>query len=463
MRTRQIGLFVQEQWTLDRLTLYGGLRYDSQVGWNPAIEMPAGPFVGPRQFDEVGDVPNWKDINPRVGVAYDLFGTGRTALKANLGRFVAYEANGGVVFTSNPANTIVTNATRVWTDANGDYVPQENELGPLSNPNFGRSVAPTTVFSDEVLRGWGNRGYNWQAAISVQHELATGLGLSVGYYRTWFGNFPVTDNVLVGPEDYDSYCIAAPNDTRLPNPGERICGLLEITPARFGQVSNVVNLASRYGDQTEVYDGIDVTLSARFGRGLLTGGLSTGRTLTDICEIVAKVPEFAVNLPGNVPLTTNHENGPTNAPSRVCRVSPPWSALTQIKLSGTYALPWDLRASFNYQHLPGIATLASHVVPGAEITAALGRAPAAGARATAIVDLIEPKALYREDRLNQINLALSRVFTVGRSSIQPRLELHNAFNANTIHTIVPRYGPAWEQVRGVLSPRLVKIGAQIEF
>jgi len=463
MRTRQLGLFAQEQWTLDRLTLYGGLRYDAQVGWNPAIEMPAGPYVGPRRFDDVRDVPNWKDINPRVGGAFDLFGNGRTALKANLGRFVAYEANGGVVFTSNPANTIVTSATRVWTDLNGDYIPQDHELGPLSNPNFGRSVARTTVFSDEVLRGWGNRGYNWQAAITFQHELVTGLGLNVGYYRTWFGNFQVTDNLLVGPGDYDSYCITAPSDARLPQSGERICGLLEITPAKFGQISNVVNLSKRYGNQREVYDGIDVTLNARFGRGLLTGGISTGRTLTDICEIVAKVPELAVNLPGNVALTSNHENGPTNAPSRVCRVSPPWSALTQVKLSGTYALPWDLRTSFNYQHLPGIATLATHVVPGAEITAALGRAPAAGARATATVDLIAPKSLYRENRLHQVNLALSRVFALGRSSLQPRIELHNAFNASTIHTIVSRYGPAWEQVRGVLAPRLVKVAAQIDF
>jgi hypothetical protein len=464
MRTRQIGLFAQEQWTLERLTMYGGLRYDAQVGWNPAIDIPAGPFVPARHFDEVRNVPNWKDINPRVGVAYDLFGNGRTALKANFGRFVAYEANGGVVFTSNPANTIVTNASRVWTDLNGDYVPQETELGPLSNPNFGRSVARTTVFSDEVLTGWGNRGYNWQAAIAFQHELRTGLGINVGYYRTWFGNFQVTDNLLVGPEDYDSYCIAAPNDSRLPNPGERLCGLLEITPAKFGRVSNIVNLSSQYGDQAEVYNGVDVTLNARFGNGgLLIGGISTGRTVTDICDIVAKVPEFAVNMAANVALTTNHANGPTNAPSQFCRVTPPWSALTQLKLSGAYTLPGNLSASVNYQNLPGIATTATHVVPGAQIAAALARPPAAGARATANVNLIQPMSLYREKRLNQVNFAVSRVFTAGRSRIQPRIELHNAFNASTIHTIVSRYGPAWEQVRGLLAPRLIKIAAQLDF
>ena len=408
-------------------------------------------------------MPNWKDINPRAGFALDLFGNGRTAIKANLGRFVAFEANGGLVFASNPANRIVTTATRVWTEVNGDYVPQENELGPLSNPNFGRPVQ-TTVYSDEVVRGWGNRGYSWQAALSFQHELMTGLGVSGGYYRTWYGNFAVTDNVLVSPSDYDSYCIAAPNDSRLPNAGEQICGIREITPAKFGQVSNVVNLDSQYGGQSEVYDGVDVTLNARLGNGgLIGGGFATGHTVTDVCDIVDDVPEAAINIAATVGLSANSVVGPNNAPSRFCRISPPWSALTQVKVFGTYPLPWDLRASFNYQHLPGVATTATYVISGAEIAAALGRPSAAGARATASVELLEPQRLRRESRLNQLNFALSRLFTVGGYRMQPGLELHNALNASTVHTIVTRYGPAWEGVRGVLTPRLIKLALQVDF
>ncbi len=462
MRTRQIGLFAQEQWTLSRLTLYGGLRYDADYGSNPAQDIPAGPYVGARHFDEVRNTPNWKDINPRVGFAYDVFGDGRTALKANFGRFVAFEANGGVVFANNPANTIVTSATRVWTDLNGDYAPQENELGPLSNPNFGRSVQ-TTRYSDEVLHGWGNRGYNWQGGLTLQHELITGVGLTVGYYRTWYGNFLVTDNTLVSPSDYDSYCITAPNNPRLRNPGEQVCGLLEIKPAKFGQVSNVVNLASKYGDQTEVYDGLDVTINARLRNGLIGGGFATGRTVTDICEIVEQVPEFAINQAATTFLSTNSAVGPNNAPSRYCHISAPWSALTQVKLFGTYLLPWNMHASFNYQHLPGIATTASYVIPGSDIGAALGRAPAAGARATASVELIEPQRLHREGRLNQLNLALTRTLNIGGSRVQPGIEVHNALNASTIHTMVTRYGPAWEGVRGVLTPRLIKFAVQVDF
>ena len=85
------------------------------------------------------------------------------------------------------------------------------------------------------------------------------------------------------------------------------------------------------------------------------------------------------------------------------------------------------------------------------------------ARATASVELLEPQRLHRENSLNQLNLAVTRVFNVGGSRMQPGIELHNALNADTVHTIVTRYGPAWEGVRGVLTPRLIKFALQVDF
>ena len=128
-----------------------------------------------------------------------------------------------------------------------------------------------------------------------------------------------------------------------------------------------------------------------------------------------------------------------------------------MKLFGTYPLPWDLRASFNYQHLPGVARR-RRVISGAEIAAALGRQPAAGARATATVELLEPQRLRRESRLNQVNFALSRLFNVGGAGVQPGIELHNALNAGTIHTLVTRYGPVWEGGAGCAYPTTDQAG-----
>jgi hypothetical protein len=164
-------------------------------------------------------------------------------------------------------NTIVTSATRNWTD-NGDFVPQANELGPLSNNLFGSPFTNTT-FSPDILVGWGVRPYTWQGSASLQQELRPGMGLTVAYFRTWYGNFSITDNLSQQPSDFSPYCITAPMDARLPGGGgNRLCGLYDISPAAFGQAAagNLVAQAAVYGKRTEVYNGIEANMNARFGQ-----------------------------------------------------------------------------------------------------------------------------------------------------------------------------------------------------
>src|SRR5439155_25518723 len=124
-------LFAQDQWTIKDVTLNLGLRYDHLNGSSPANSLPAGRWVPARTFDAVSNTPNWNDINPRIGAAYSLFGSGRTVLKASLGRFLPLETTNAVVATANPSAATVTSATRTWKDSNGDYIPQEEELSAL--------------------------------------------------------------------------------------------------------------------------------------------------------------------------------------------------------------------------------------------------------------------------------------------------------------------------------------------
>ena len=442
----QTALYVQDQWTLGNLTLNLGVRFEWLNSFAPATASPAGPWAPARSFDAVDRIVDWKDVNPRLGVAYNLFGSDRTAVKANVGRFITFQPLGGLAASTVPANLIVTTANRTWSD-NGDYIPQENELGPLSNANFGRVVANTT-YHDNLVRGWGKNFYNWQGSVSVQHEVRPGLGVNVGYFRTSSGNFSVTDNTLVGPADFDSSCVTAPTDSRLPESGEQICGLMAIKPAGFGQVSNLLAPASEYGEQTEVYNGLDLTINARFGNGgLLSGGLSTSRTVTDNCEILVNVPESAV----------------TAAPSRFCRVVPPLSAGTQFKLFGSYGLPWDLRTSVIYQNIAGPATTASYVLTNALVTPALGRPLAGGANATATVELIAPNTLFLEGRINQVNVSVTRTFRFGGMRVNPTLDFHNAFNANNVLALNTRYGSTWQNVTNVFPPRMIKFGVRADF
>jgi hypothetical protein len=449
LKLRIFAAYAQDQWTFDNLTLNLGIRYDYMNGLSPAATSPAGRWVPERSFAEVNNTPNWHDIHPRVGFAYNLFGSNTTVVKGNLGRFLPLETTNGVVNSANPSASTVTQANRSWRDANGDYIPQESELGPLSNAAFGQSVI-NTVHSKAVLEGFGVRPYNWQGSLSVQHEVFSGFAVNVGYFRTWYGNFFATDNLLVTPADFQSYCITGPADSQLPGGGgERVCGLLDIVPSKFGQVQNEVRHASDFGKQTEVYNGVDVTMQARFGNGgLLSGGLSTSQTVTDNCEVMAALPELA---------------GANSAPSRFCRVSPPWSAATQLKFSGTYTLPYDVRLGGTYQNIPGLATTASFVTVGntPEIVSQLGRALSGGRQAQ--VELIEPQTDYREGRISMLSFNVSKIFRFGSTRIEPTVSIFNALNANPVQIQTTRYGPAWRNVTGVLAARTVKFGARIDF
>jgi hypothetical protein len=444
---------VQDQWTIDRLTLNLGLRYDHLNAFAPAMSLPAGPFVGAREFPDVKNIPNWNDLNLRTGAAFDMRGDGRTAIKLNFGRFVAYESNNGVVASNAPANLMVTSANRVWNDVNRDYIPQASELGPPDNANFGR-VVPGAEWDPDVLRGWHVRPYNWQGSVSLQHQLSERLSVNVGYFRTWFDNFRVTDNRSVGPNDFDQFCVTVPASANIPTSGKQVCGLYDVKPQFFGQRNEFITNADNYGGLTQVYNGVDITMNARLARGgSILGGFSTGRTVVDFCDLRAQLPETTISAlaaPSNVAAT-----------NPFCRNDPAWTAKTGFKLGLIMPLPWDLQASANYQNNPGVATNPTYSVGTAEVSPSLQRPLASRGRTT--VTVLDPDTLFREGRLTLVSLALTRNFRAGGVRIQPRLEVHNALNAGTVTVLNGTIGPAFDQVRGVVGPRMVKFAFRFDF
>ena len=167
--------YVQDRWTINRATISGGLRYDYFEGYVGDSTLPPSRW-NPPQFFSGSEAQHWKDVSPRAGIAYDVFGDGKTAVKASIARYVQPEAT-GTAGTNDSQARIGRTDTRTWRDLNGDYTiynpdgsVQFDELGPTSNVNFGKLIPSTTTIDRRTLDGFNARisTVEWQAVVQCE-------------------------------------------------------------------------------------------------------------------------------------------------------------------------------------------------------------------------------------------------------------------------------------------------------
>jgi hypothetical protein len=465
-----MGLFAQDKWTTGGLTVGYGIRYDyvtnsfpeQRVG--PALLAPTRNITFPAQKNLA-----FHDITPKLGASYDPFGTGKTAFKVSLNKYLMAlgpENFGGL---SNPVSNLITETTRTWTDSNRDFVvdcdlinPRANgECAAMADANFG-GLLPAATFDSELLRGWGKRNYNWEFSAGVQQELLPRTSAEISYFRRWYGNFPVPNNRAVEAADFDPFRITAPADPRLPGGGGYVVsGLYDLNPAKFGIPADYfVTLDKKYGNQVEYWHGFDGSLNVRPRPGmLLQGGFSTGRTVTDTCEIVRQVPESTIITVAGGSAGGGLRTSAAAASITYCHVATAF--LTQLKFVGTYTIPRvDVQVSGAFQSMPGPEIAANYNVPNADVVPSLGRNLAGGAR-NATLNLVRPGTMYGE-RMNQLDLRIAKILRVGRTRTSANVDLYNALNSNAVLTQNNNFG-AWQQPTSILLARFVKLGVQFDF
>jgi hypothetical protein len=505
-RTESQSLFAQDSWTIGRVSLQGAVRYDRAWSWAPADHNGTSETSRfnpqPISFPETVSVAGYNDIVPRMGVAYDAFGNGKTAIKVNLGKYLQAATNDENYWANNPAMRTVTSVgvglgnapARGWVDGNGNYVVDCDLLNPAlqdnraaggdqcaavggNGRNFGNPNPNSTIVNPAILEGWGVRPYDWQFGASVQQELWPRVSLEVSYNRRWFGNFFVTDNTLTTAADYDKWTVAIPQSPLLPDAGGTATYYNVTQAASNRGAQNYQTFETDFAPaRTQYWHGVNVSLNARLRNGLtLQGGTGTGRGVRDTCALNAALPELLVIANVNQRIES-------------CNVTEPW--LTSFRGLAAYTIPKvDVLISANLRSVPG-ATLgmgsisatngtsldATYVVPNLVVQQTLGRLPANGlANGTTSVNLNLPAAVYG-DRITQVDMRFAKVVRFGRMRADVGIDLYNLFNTSQGTTFLQTYDYAtnggtttvvtsdnYLRPTAILAPRFARFNVRVDF
>ena len=535
LNTADHALFAQDQWRIKRLTLNLGVRLDWFQGKDPAQTEQAQPQFGlpAKSFDAVHSAADWKDINPRLGAAYDLFGNGKTALKVSISRGVLTEGlstGSNITLLTNPINELASTTTRSWTDYSGTFNPLLDGanfltgdgsgnapgltciantaasnavpgnpkpavgtncgLGPANTAGFYNQSIANVTYANNVTHGFQNRPYDWMLSASVQQEVVRNVAVSIGYYRTWFGNLTVAQNTAIPTTGYDQYCVTPPASTAYPGfGGTALCNLYDPQPQYRGGASYLVQKASNFGKETDVYTGIDAIVNARFHGLLLQGGVTAGHEVTNYCAQVnspqdlfwvsnpspgaSSILEFSNNNATNVSNVQGNINPLVND-AAPCYINPPWYQNLQFKMIAVYTLPWwKIRLSANEQNLPSIPLQGTYSFRSTDVSfinPALGHNTLNGCTLCK-AEVVTPQTVFPFGRDNQLDFRLARDFSITeRWKIEPTADFYNIFNANPILTVgtayntsAPGVAGAWRNATSILPGRVIKFGVHLDF
>jgi hypothetical protein len=459
-----LGVYAQDSWTIKRLTVNPGVRVEWYRSQMDETSMPAGRFAPARFFAAQTDLPNWgPDYAPRLSAAYDLFGDGRTALKASVSRYnQPFTTN----FASRYANSVTSTDSRAWFDAdltpgtnaisgvvlatNNDGIAQDNEIGPSSSTTFG-------LRSDRNPQTDIKRVSNWEYTASAQHQIVSNVSVGVAYFHRSYRDLEVTDRGLISNADYTSFTLPMPdfsNDATIGgalSPTE-IITVYNLSSAKRGVYNNAqvdFNSTGQFaGSKMEsIYNGMEVSFSARLSRTTVFGGWTMEHNLSNFCD--------TNDNPNGATTSDLYEGNTVALGGRFCdetAFSKPFRH--EFKLSGNYPLPGGVDFAAVLQAYPGLPRAitwqpAASLFPG-------------GRTNTETILLTKPGSLFLP-RYTQLDVNFRKIFRRGTKRYSVQLDLFNALNGNAIWTINNSIGSSLGQPQSILPGRIPRLAFQMQF
>jgi hypothetical protein len=408
----EMGYFIQDSWLVgNRLTLNYGARFEYIHGRIPQQEKPAGIWTPAATFPEIDDVPNWFTIVPRLALIYDLFGSGRTAIKANVSQYTE-RIGSGYMRAINPTSRGFS--TVPWTDRNNDLIPQSDELGTPGPFSGGTNVR----YADDV-----KRPYQLEYTVSLQHQLFESFGLTLSYFRRQYYDTIGTKNLLIPPDFYIPVTILDPLNG----------GPLTVYNQRPGTLDLRDQVRDNYSEIDNRYNGFEFLIDKRFSdQFMLLSGLTVGSQKGTINSGDLNNPNLLINNEGNIGN----------------------DATLNFKTVATYRLPRAFYIGANVQSRSGYPLQRNYTVTRTQVPTL-----------TQVNQTIQlaPRGEYRRGQLTLVDVRFSKRIESGRFSFEPLFEVYNLLNNNSSITEVETVGPNLGFITETVMPRVAKFGFKMRF
>ena len=502
---RDLGLYLQDTWTVDRLTVNVGLRVDqfrSETNtYRTGPKLPAGRFINARGAPAYDQPPFWTDYNPRLSVVYDVFGDARTALKFSANKFVRpytaghaeryspYREHGDrrdwfdcalnpAIHTAGAAGSPTDCATAAqlgglaapasfYLGQNYDGIAQDHEIGLLNN----EPVFTATELAQSGARPALDlqREYNWEYSASIQHEIAPRISMTVAYYRRVFSDIESRDNRAISSCNQLTATAGTPCGSWQPfnltfdDPGGRLAYLSGIgqgvviqnpTFLAFNRDPATRGLTDLLDVTTDtnhnIYNGFELSMQARLPNGgTIFGGWTAHQTLQDTCGLTA-------NPNGVSQEDIIRDDEDVLRGGRFCDQSAlgiPFR--NDFKLFGAYPLPGDFEFSGSLQAYSGAEREARWSVPSSYF-------PNGQRMQGTTVQLFSPGTNYF-DYWTQVDIAIRKLFRFGGYESSVQMDIYNLMNAASVVDEIDTYGSAYGRPTRLLQGRIARLAFQIKW
>ncbi len=429
-RQNSISGYISDRWQAStRLTVNLGLRYDFDRAWVPEQTKAQGQFGNSGTYPRV-DSNTWKDFAPRLGVAWDLTGTGKMVAKAT---FSVYNTGQAENFADKFNNNAVAQTVYRWHDLNGnsDYDPGEVNLN-LNGSDF----ISTTAAANNIFNPGLKRPQQQEFTLVFDRELMTNMSARVAYIYKRNINMTATMNIL---RPYSAYNIQLTR--RDPGPDGVLntkddggtVTIYDYDPAFRGAKFVGNQDQNRPGDRSDSFHTFEFTLNKR------NTGAWGGSTSITITKNHQWLTAIAASPNDNYfPLDTTWDWG--------------------YKLTGSYRLPWDFMVSGVFDIQPGVKGQRTNVFRAADPDGG----PSLKQLSTVTLRL-EPMGSERGPLRSAVNLRVSKFVKLPKGELQFTIDALNALNTNTFWSMTFASGPTFGYGTAFTSPRALQFGLAYEF